>query len=97
MFRIDFSPEAARRMEEAVLHQLEYGGRTEAGQFMQAFEACIASLGEDPRKDALHMNGIPKRYWVKDITEKLMLIYQIDEDAACVRIDGLIEDPNVLN
>lgn len=92
MFRVDFAPDVMCRMERAVLRQLEYGGRMEAGRFMQAFGQCIASLEEDPKKDAAHMNGIPKRYWVKDISERLTLIYQIDEDAACVKVDGLIED-----
>lgn len=96
MFRIDFAPDVMRQMEQVILHQLEYGGRTGAGQFMRAFEECIAALENDPRKDAAHMNGIPKRYWVKNVSEKLTLIYQIDEDASRVKVDSLIEDPNVM-
>lgn len=95
MFEVDFAPEAVSQMEQALLRQLEYGGRMEAGRFMREFEACIASLGKDPKADAAHMNGIPKKYWVKNISERLTLIYQIDEDTARVKVDGLIENQNV--
>ena len=92
MFRIEFSPDAMCQMERAVLQQLEYGGRTGVGQFMQTFERCIAALGTDPRKDAAHMNGIPKRYWAKNISEGLTMIYQIDEDTERVMVDAVIEN-----
>lgn len=94
MFRVDFAPDVVCRLEQAVLRKLDCGGRQEAGDFLRAFEDCVISLGENPLESGAHMNGIPKRYRTRNLTPQLLLIYQIDEAASCVKVDGLIEISN---
>ncbi len=94
MFQVDFAPDAMCQLERAVLQRLDYGGRQEAGNFLRALEDCIVSLGKNPLDGGMYMNEIPKRYRTKNITPRQLLIYQVDEPASCVKVDGLIEISN---
>ena len=89
MFQVDFAPDVMCQLERVMLQKLDYGGRQEAGRFLHAFETCIDSKGSGN-----YMNGIPKKYRVKSVVPQLFLVYQIDEEAACVRIDSLVEISN---
>ncbi len=97
MFEVDFAPDVMCQLEQAVVRKLDYGGRQEAGRFLRAFEISVASLREDPLREGVHMSGIPRRYRVKSITPQCMLVYQIDEDAACVKVDGFIEESELFD
>ncbi len=92
MFQVEVAPDAVCQLERLVLKQLEYGGRTEAYQFLRMFERCVRALREDPMTESAYVKGISKRYRAKSVFPDVLLIYQVDEDSACVKIDGVLED-----
>lgn len=92
MFRVEFAPDAVCQLEHLMLLCLESGGRTEAYDFLNKLELSIAALKAKPLSEGIHMNGIPKRYRVKNVVSGIFLIYQIDEESSCVRVDGMLED-----
>lgn len=91
-FRVEFAPDALYRLENRTLQQLEDEGKTAAHVFLDRLEACIVVLKENPISGGIHMKGLPKRYRIIDVYAGLFLIYQVDEEAKCVKIDGMIEN-----
>ncbi len=92
MFRVEFAPDAARQLEHLILQQLEDGGKSGAHIILENFENCVAVFREDPVSGGVHVNGIPRRYRAAEMLPGIYLIYQIDEDAGCVRVDGVVEN-----
>lgn len=94
MFQVDIAPDALCELKHLVLQQLENGGKAEAMKFVDAFEAFVAGLREDPYTGSGHMKGIPAKYRIKNVVPRIALVYQVREDIASVKIDGVVADQN---
>lgn len=91
MFRVEFAPDAVYQLEQLMTQQLEDSGKAGAYDLLEKLEGCIAALREDPVSGGVHINGIPRRYRMREAYPGIFLIYQIEEEKARVNVDAILE------
>lgn len=92
MYKVEVSPAANSVLEEYTFRCARDNGEECALRLLDAFDEKVSYLEITPLMDCARLKYIPSKYRVITFWPHLWLVFQVQEEKTCVKIEYIIDD-----
>ncbi|MCH5344921.1 MAG: type II toxin-antitoxin system RelE/ParE family toxin [Acetatifactor sp.] len=92
MYKVEVSPAANSVLEEYTFRCARDNGEECALQLLDAFDEKVSYLENTPLMGCARLKYIPSKYRIITFWPHLWLVFQVQEENNCVKIEYIIDD-----